>query len=115
MLARDRVLGVQRVTLETSPMREPRVLELAAELAGADFGEPILEAFAGFVRERQIVRIGAALQLLRRSRVGLALLDVRARRLRRGRFRNVRRRLGRRVWLRKLCASARDDERRQRD
>src|SRR5690606_31361566 len=60
----DRILCGQRVTLEAATMREPRVLDLEAELARPDLREPILEALAVPVRERQVVRIRADLVAL---------------------------------------------------
>ena len=55
VVAGDRILRRQRVALEAAPMREPCVFDFDAELARPYLGEPVLEAFAIAVRERQEV------------------------------------------------------------
>src|SRR5690606_34062912 len=51
--------GVQCIANKTSPLRPPRVDHADTELARDQLRDPVLEALLGFVRERQVVRIGA--------------------------------------------------------
>jgi hypothetical protein len=51
--------GRERVTNEPPPLRPPGVANGGAELGSNELCEPVLEAFAALIGERQVVGIGA--------------------------------------------------------
>src|SRR5690606_27539920 len=59
-----------RIPNESSPLRPPRVGHVNTELARDQLRDPVLEALLGFVREWEVVRIGAYSELRFRLAVG---------------------------------------------
>ena len=70
---------VERALEETSPLRQPEVVEGPVQVAArSDRGDLVLEALLLLVRERQVVRVGADPQLLRRSAPNSARMSAAA-------------------------------------
>ena len=56
-------MRAQRIAHEPDDLGEPRIIDLEAELAAHQLGDLVLEPLLFLVRERQVARIGANLQL----------------------------------------------------